>query len=60
MITTEVKQKLDKDMQTLEAQSEAQNPIVDICVLFAQVIENSQHCKGMVPPPNLKHIGEIP
>jgi hypothetical protein len=29
-----------------------------MCVV-AQAIENSQHYKGMVPLPNLKHIGEI-
>jgi hypothetical protein len=49
---------LDKEMHTLEAQSETQNQLY-ICVVV-QAIENSQHYKGMVPPPNLKHIGEIP
>jgi hypothetical protein len=48
-------------MQTLEeAQSGTQNPIVDTCVLLLKSLKIHNIAKGMVPPPNLKHIGEIP
>ncbi len=59
MIPTQVKQSWIKRCTHSKHKVKLKTNGIYMCVV-AQAVENSQHYKGMVPPPNLKHIGDIP